>query len=278
MKRLVAGATRSGASSPSTWAFSPTTRSPVAVKPTTDGVSREPERDGMMRGVPPSTVATALYVVPRSMPMQGSMEACHHTRPAPASTWTRQTGMLGPRPMQNVSVSRRYARALLDAAGAQSDQVLAQLEALVVLLAENPEIHIAVGSPALPRPQRTQAVEAIGQAAHLDVTLVNMMKLLTDRNRMDTLPMLARIYRDLVDARLNRLRGTVTSAVALAPAQVEAIRASLEKLTHRSVLLEPKVDRQVLGGVVAQVGSHTWDGSLRTQLRDLEQQLTRPVR
>lgn len=180
--------------------------------------------------------------------------------------------------MQNVSVSRRYARALLDAAGAQSDQVLAQLEALVVLLAENPEIHIAVGSPALPRPQRTQAVEAIGQAAHLDVTLVNMMKLLTDRNRMDTLPMLARIYRDLVDARLNRLRGTVTSAVALAPAQVEAIRASLEKLTHRSVLLEPKVDRQVLGGVVAQVGSHTWDGSLRTQLRDLEQQLTRPVR
>ena len=49
-----------------TW---PTRRSPVLVKPTTDGVVRAPSALGMTTGSPPSITATQLLVVPRSIPM-----------------------------------------------------------------------------------------------------------------------------------------------------------------------------------------------------------------
>jgi F-type H+-transporting ATPase subunit delta len=89
-------------------------------------------------------------------------------------------------------------------------------------------------------------------------------------------PLLARQFRDLVDARLGRVRGRVTSASVLQPAQVTAIAASLKGLTRHEVLLAATVDASLLGGVVAQVGSTVYDGSLRTQLKDLAQALSRP--
>ena len=47
----------------------PTSRSPLAVKPTMDGVVRAPSWLGMTWGAPPSITATQEFVVPRSMPM-----------------------------------------------------------------------------------------------------------------------------------------------------------------------------------------------------------------
>src|SRR6266511_3401659 len=53
-----------------TW---PTSRSPVFVNATTDGVTRPPSAFGMIVGSPASMYATAELVVPRSMPMTFAM-------------------------------------------------------------------------------------------------------------------------------------------------------------------------------------------------------------
>ena len=47
----------------------PTSRSPLAVKPTMDGVVRAPSWLGMTWGAPPSITATQEFVVPRSIPI-----------------------------------------------------------------------------------------------------------------------------------------------------------------------------------------------------------------
>ena len=52
-----------------------------------------------------------------------------------------------------------------------------------------------------------------------------------------------------------------------------SIKAQLETLTQRKVLLDAKVDPTILGGVVASVGSRTYDGSLKSQLREMGRQL-----
>jgi F-type H+-transporting ATPase subunit delta len=131
-------------------------------------------------------------------------------------------------------------------------------------------------NPALPRPMRAKLLEGLFKAASFDPLLANVLKLMNDRNRLDAIPMLVRGYRDLVDAKLGRLRGKVTSAVKLGDAQLASIRSSLEGMTKKTVLLESTQDKALLGGVVAQVGSRTFDGSLRTQLRELGQKLDRP--
>src|SRR5450432_167351 len=53
------------------WRFAtwPTSRSPLLVKPTTDGVVRPPSSLGMTLGSPPSITATTELVVPKSIPI-----------------------------------------------------------------------------------------------------------------------------------------------------------------------------------------------------------------
>jgi F-type H+-transporting ATPase subunit delta len=179
--------------------------------------------------------------------------------------------------MSNIPVARRYARALLDVAGAQAEVVLQQLEAVSGLFVALPDLLAALSSPALTRAQRHALVDAVVKAVPgLHPGLVNTFKLLTDRTRFDSVPLIVRQYRDLVDGRVGRLRGQVTSAVALKPEQVEAIASSLKTLTKKDVVLAQKLDPSLLGGVVAQVGSTVYDGSLKSQLQDLAQSLARP--
>jgi F-type H+-transporting ATPase subunit delta len=177
--------------------------------------------------------------------------------------------------MINVSVARRYARALLDAAGASSDAVLEQLNAFSQLLQSSRELSDVVTNPAFPRAEKVQAIEAVLTASGItEPTLGNLLRLLVDRNRLEFLPDIARIYRDLADMKAGRVRGQVTSAAALAPESVRKIEQSLELLTQRRVVLESKVDPKLLGGVSTQLGSTVYDGSVKTQLEQLRRTLT----
>lgn len=179
--------------------------------------------------------------------------------------------------MSNVPVARRYARALLDAAGADADQVLEQLESLSKYFEGQPALLETLSSPALARPQRQALVESlISNAPGMLPLVANTLRLLNDRNRFGSLPFIARQFRDMVDTRLGRVRGSVTSAARLGDTQVAAIKKQLETLTQRTVVLETKVDPSLLGGVVAQVGSHMYDGSLRAQLIALGRTLSSP--
>jgi F-type H+-transporting ATPase subunit delta len=177
--------------------------------------------------------------------------------------------------MSNVPVARRYARALLDASGADADKVLEQLESLTAYFQAQPAMLETLASPTLTRAQRESIVNAlISNAPGMLPILVNTLKLLNDRNRFGSLPFIARQFRDMVDTRMGRVRGTVTSAVKLGEAEVAGVKKQLESLTQRSVMLETKVDPALLGGVVAQVGSRQYDGSLKSQLVELGRSLT----
>ena len=177
--------------------------------------------------------------------------------------------------MSNVPVARRYARALLDAAGPDADQVLEQLEGLSRYLESQPELFATLSSPALSHAQRMSLVDTvINNAPGIQPVVANLLKLLNDRNRFGSVPFIARQFRDMVDSRMGRVRGSVTSASKLGDAQVAALKTQLEALTQRNVVLETKVDASLIGGVVAQVGSRMYDGSLRSQLAELGRVLT----
>jgi F-type H+-transporting ATPase subunit delta len=87
------------------------------------------------------------------------------------------------------------------------------------------------------------------------------------------LPAIARAYRDMTDAHVGRVRADVTSAEELAPATLDRVRRSLEQRTGKKVLVTPRVDPTLIGGVVARVGDLVLDGSVRTQLEDLRARL-----
>ena len=65
----------------------------------------------------------------------------------------------------------------------------------------------------------------------------------------------------------------MTSATPLSEEAMESIKASLEKTTGSSIVIETEVDPELIGGVVARVGDLVLDGSVRSQLASIKETL-----
>jgi F-type H+-transporting ATPase subunit delta len=180
--------------------------------------------------------------------------------------------------MPNVSIARRYARALIEVASESksTDAVGMQLDQLARWAEGSPELLDVFSNPAYSRAQRMAVVEKLlGQLGTAEPALVNVLKLMVDRHRLNSLTDMARIYKDMADARAGRVRGRITSAVALPDEAVRKVEQALQKLTQRDVVLDSKVDPAVLGGASAQVGSFLYDGTVKSQLEELRRTLKR---
>lgn len=175
------------------------------------------------------------------------------------------------------SIARRYAKALFSLA-VESHRVepwAASLEALREAVEASPDLRDVLSNPVYSKEQRRPIVEKLAAALSLDPQPASLMFLLGDRNRLGYLAAVVDTFRDLADEHLGRVRAKVTSAVKLDEASAQAIADKLSQATRAKVLLDRDVDPAILGGVVAQVGSLVYDGSIRAQLEDLRKQLKR---
>lgn len=173
------------------------------------------------------------------------------------------------------SIARRYAKALFDLAVEQG-KVEAWSQSLLSLkqaVDSSEELRDVLVNPIYSREQRRAIAGKLVAALRLDPEPANLLYLLGDRNRLGYLAGLVDVFGELADAKLGRLRARVTSAVPLEAATAQAIADRLARATRAQVILDRAVDPELLGGVVAQVGRLTYDGSVRTQLEDLRKSL-----
>jgi len=173
------------------------------------------------------------------------------------------------------SIARRYAKALFGLAE-EKGRAEAWSDALVALqgaIDGSPELQDVLSNPAYSKEQRRAIVQQLAAALRLEPDPTSLLLLLADRNRLGYLSQIVSTFRELADAKLGRLRARVTTAVPLDPEAARALAERLSRATKTTVLLDPAVDPDVLGGVVAQVGSLVYDGSVRSQLETLRRTL-----
>ena len=65
----------------------------------------------------------------------------------------------------------------------------------------------------------------------------------------------------------------VATAAPVAPSQQESLGRRLHEMTGKQIQLEFNTDPALIGGVVTRVGSMVYDGSVKTQLHEIEQRL-----
>lgn len=173
------------------------------------------------------------------------------------------------------SLSRRYAKALL-AIGIDKkcyDSFGRELQRLVEALQQNGELRRVLASPLFSKIKRRNILEEVARRLALSPMMHNFVMVLLDKNRIAALPDIARTYSALVDEQAGRVRATVTAAKPIDPQLQTRLKAALEKQTGKTVLLEPREDPSIVGGLVTQVGDLVFDGSVRSQLFALREQL-----
>ena len=172
--------------------------------------------------------------------------------------------------------ANRYARALFDVAldeKADLAKVGDDLDAVVAMMKASPELAMVSNRNSVTDASRQSLMEAVSRAMTLSAPVTKMMVLLAQSGKLNLLPELAASYRQRLLAHQNIVRAEVKSAVPLSPEKTRALEESLSTVTGKKVELSVSVDPELLGGVVATIGSTVYDGSVRTQLQRMRQEL-----
>jgi len=170
--------------------------------------------------------------------------------------------------------ANRYAKALLDVLyPSGAEQGLEQLESFSNLLSTETQVRQLFENPTIAADRRKSMFKAIADSASYDTVVRNFLDLLIERNRLDLLGEIVNSYRKLLDEKLGLVRAHVTSATPLDPQQQRELAARLERVTGKQVRMEVAVDSSLIGGVIAQVGSTIYDGSIRQQLQTFKRRL-----
>ena len=179
--------------------------------------------------------------------------------------------------MTSRTAAARYARALLDVAIKESvdlDTIGKELDEFLILFKEQPALERVLLNPAVPAPRKKAAVEQIVKLAAPSVVVGKLLVLLAQGDRLVLFPELVNAYHEMLMERQNVVRAEITSAEPLPKERVDAIQKRLAALTGKQVTMGAKVDQEILGGMVARVGSTVYDASIATQLKKIRERLT----
>jgi F-type H+-transporting ATPase subunit delta len=181
--------------------------------------------------------------------------------------------------MTLTAVASRYANALADVVTSASSPLrpeiaLAELQAFEATLRNSPELHNALVTPAVPGSRKKAVVAKIAEILQLSRISRNLLFVLIDHRRIDSLAGIIQTLEVVLDERLGFARAEVSSPRELTNDQRAALNSRLEQMTGKRIRMRFAVDESLIGGVVARIGSTVYDGSVRGELAALERRLS----
>lgn len=178
--------------------------------------------------------------------------------------------------MNPSEIGARYAKALYQLAeeNHQQDAIFDQLRALGEALQTDKTIADFVSSPLIRPQEKEKAFGAALKGLSVNDLVKTFVLVLAHKQRLDVFPAILKAYQDLADEKHGVVRGVVRSTTVLAPEQRKQIEEKVNRVTHKQPLLTYKEDPTLLGGLLAEVGSYTFDDSLASHLRRMKEQLT----
>ena len=171
-----------------------------------------------------------------------------------------------------------YARALHDLAKerGQTEAVARDLGTMVDVIARDAQLRDFFERPWVSRAAKRAAAVEVATRLGLSPLVRDFVGLVARQGRAAHLDAIAEAFRALVDQDLGRVRARVRTAVPLTDAEGDALRARLaQRMRAREVIMEEQLDRNLLGGFVAEIGSYIIDGSLDGQLARIEERLAK---
>jgi len=177
--------------------------------------------------------------------------------------------------MRQGSIAKRYASALLQVAMSQGkvDEFEQQLQTIASTFSQHPVLQTAMASPVVSHSQKKALFAALAPKMNISPFVGNLIRVLIDNERIPELSLINLIFRDLADEQKGRVRVEVTSAVPLNGNETK-LKSILETSLKQQVLLEAKVDPNLLGGLVVRVQDRFFDASLKGELDRLKESLT----
>jgi ATP synthase F1 delta subunit len=172
-------------------------------------------------------------------------------------------------------IAEVYSRSLFEVAQENDalDVIHDQIDEFADELSENRDLQVFFFSPYFSSQEKKDGIAKLISGG--DEHFVRFLELLAERHRMPAIFRIRRVYDALWVEENKLLPVSVTSAVELDEKLVEDIGKRIEEQTGKRVELSSKVDPDVLGGLVLQVGNMVLDASVRNRLERLRKQVAK---
>src|SRR5712691_6380299 len=171
------------------------------------------------------------------------------------------------------AIARRYAGAIFEIGRKQNalDRTLEDVKGIAQVLTHR-KLAYLLREPKVPAKRKETAIRE-AMANKLLPTSLNLALLVVQRELVDIMPNIANELEQLVLNYKNEAIADVRTATRIDDAQLTQIKQALEKRTGKTIITHARVQPDILGGIIARVGDQVIDGSVRSRLAALRQQL-----
>ena len=190
----------------------------------------------------------------------------------PAEATTRPDTVLD---IDAQQVGALYAKALLSAteAAGQTDSVLSEFDSLVTdVLDRQPKFDSVLASGVVPAEEVVGVIDKVfgGRASTL---FLNFLRVLASHGRLNNLRATHKAAHDLNNKLRGRVQVRVTTATSLREDMASHIAGAIRGAIGREPVLERRVDPDLIGGIMLQIGDTVYDGSVAMQFEHLRVQM-----
>ncbi|HEV8134286.1 MAG TPA: ATP synthase F1 subunit delta [Pyrinomonadaceae bacterium] len=173
------------------------------------------------------------------------------------------------------TIARRYASALAEVTVDRNEEAPVQQEInyWADLIANNSQLREVFANPTIPYDQKRRVLEELITRTRIGETSASFLRVLLRNQRLAELKYIAERFGHVLDERHGIIGANVTTARPVPDDVKTALRDALSAKTGRSVRLSFSTDESIIGGVVAQIGSTIFDGSVQGHLDRLAGEL-----
>ncbi len=152
------------------------------------------------------------------------------------------------------------------------ERVRSDIEEAALASAREPKYLPLIDSPALPLADRLSLIDKAFSGVSSEVK--NTLKLLSEKRLAYILPKVKDAFMKEYDSYKGIERVTAITAVPLTMEQIERLKAKLQRVTGKQIIIENSIDPGLLGGMKLRYLGRQLDGSIRSRLDAFEKSLT----
>lgn len=169
-------------------------------------------------------------------------------------------------------VAKRYGKALFEVA--QKHGLLQEIGADLQLILDSlssSDITKWLSHPATSTERKKAILE--NSFSEVQPLTKNFLYLLVDERRENELTEIASEYKKLAFEATGMAEALVTTAYPMTSSEKAELVTTFAEIIGKKLVINERVDSDILGGVIVQVGDRLYDGSLKTKLLRFEERL-----
>ena len=177
--------------------------------------------------------------------------------------------------MKGARAAKRYAGALLGLASElkKIDHVASDMRLMHDSISASHELALFFQSPIIDRFKKRDIITSLFKEK-VDELTFHFLLLLVAKEREELIDAIAVEFSTLLDEQLGIVTAELKAPYQFDEKDKSQVQSKLEELTNKKVHISFSLDKNLVGGFLAQIGDTVYDGSVRRQLEILKQRLS----